>query len=152
MDYVIPLSGGERFKLGEDEARLIVSGKDTGGRYSMLEWTVAASKLLREEEARDYGPHLHNGCEETFQIQEGTLEFLIDGELVKLEAGDFVRVPPGVKHGYQNTSGNPVKMLVTYSLGGFEELFLKYRTDQGEVEGEGFISDATNLYESDFGL
>jgi mannose-6-phosphate isomerase-like protein (cupin superfamily) len=152
MSHVVPLAGGERFKLGEDDARLIVSGNDTDGRYSVIEWIVAASEKTPDKNIRDYGPHLHRRCEETFLIQEGSLEFLIDNEVVVMNAGDFVRVPPGVKHGYQNTSGSPVKMLVTFTPGGFEELFLKYRTDQNEIRGAGFVSDATRYYGSEFGL
>jgi len=152
MTYVTHLSGGERFLAGDDEARLIVSADDTDGRYSLLEWTVAAGQPLDDNESKDYGPHLHRRCEETFHIQEGSLEFLISEEVVTLNAGDFVRVPPGTKHGYINVSGEPVKMLVMLSPGGLEELFLKYRSDQDEIKGAGFVSDATRYHGSEFGL
>tara|TARA_R110002110_G_scaffold10551_4_gene51955 strand:- start:175 stop:654 length:480 start_codon:yes stop_codon:yes gene_type:complete len=151
MNQVVPLAGGERFLAGEDEARLIVSGNDTDGRYSLLEWTVAAVNES-ETSPRDYGPHLHRRYEETFHIQEGSLEFLIGEHVVTLNTGDFVRVPPGTKHGYLNVSGAPVKMLVMFSPGGMEELFLKYRTDQEEIKGAGFVSDATRYHGSEFGL
>ena len=152
MNYVVPSTGGESFKSEDDEGRLIVSGRDTNGRYSLLEWTVAAGSVLDEGESRDYGPHLHRGCEETFLIQSGSLEFLIDDQVVTMTDGDFVRVPSGVKHGYQNISGSPVKMLVTFTPGGFEELFLKYRTDGNAIAEDNFIADATNNYQSEFGL
>ena len=152
MDHFVPMTGGMRFKLDDDDARMIVSGEDTEGRYSLLEWTVAAGQIPTDHEPRDYGPHLHRGCEETFLIQEGSLEFLIGDEVVVMSAGDFVRVPPGVKHGYQNISGKPVKMLVSFTPGGFEALFVKYRTDQGTVEGKGFLYDATTDHQSEFGL
>jgi len=152
MAYVVPLTGGVRFKADEDEARIIVSGNDTDGRYSLLEWTIAAAENPAESVKKDYGPHLHRRCEETFLIQEGTLDFLIGDEVVTLEEGDFVRVPPGVKHGYQNVSGKSVRMLVTFTPGGLEELFLKYRSDQDDMKGAGFVSDATRYHGSEFGL
>ena len=152
MTYVTPLSGGERFEAGEDRARIIVSGNDTDGRYSLLEWTIAAVEKPDDTDKRDYGPHLHRRCEETFHIQKGSLEFLIGNDVVTLNEGDFVRVPPGMKHGYQNVSGNDVKMLVTFTPGGFEELFLKYRSDQENMRGEGFVSDATRYHGSEYGL
>jgi len=34
--------------------------------------------------APDFAPHLHRGCEETFLIQSGSLEFLIGDEVVTL--------------------------------------------------------------------
>jgi hypothetical protein len=39
MTFVVPKEGGIAFEAGSDSARLIVSGADTGGRYSLLEWT-----------------------------------------------------------------------------------------------------------------
>jgi len=152
MTYVTPLSDGERFEAGDDRARIIVSGNDTDGRYSLLEWTIAAAKKLGDADERDYGPHLHRRCEETFHIQKGSLEFLIGNDVVTLNEGDFVRVPPGMNHGYQNVSGDDVKMLVTFTPGGLEELFLKYRSDQENIRGAGFASDATRYYGSEFGL
>ncbi len=149
---VVLNSGGERFEDGDDRARMIVSGEETEGRYSLLEWTIAAGDQLAESEARDYGPHLHRGVEETFHIQEGSLEFLIGEEVVTLNAGDFVRVPPGTKHGYCNVSGRAVRMFVGFSPGGFESLFIKYRSDQVEMPGPGFLKDATENYDSEFGL
>lgn len=152
MSHVVTASGGEHFQLGDDAARLIVSASDSDNRYSLLEWIVAAGGEFTDDDPRDYGPHLHRGCEETFLVVEGSLEFLIGDQVVEMNAGDFVRVPPGVKHGYQNTSGSPVRMLVTFTPGGFEALFLKYRTDQQEIKGAGFVADATDFYQSEFGL
>lgn len=152
MSYFVPLSEGECFESGDDTGRLIVSGDDSMGRYSMLEWTVAAGKELGTDEVMDYGPHCHHGCEETFLIQDGSLEFLIGEDVVTMQTGDFVRVPPGVKHGYQNISGAPVKMLVTFTPGGFESLFLKYRTDRTGTTGDGFVADAIKFYQSEFDL
>lgn len=152
MANVVPKTGGVSFEAGADRARLIVSAKDTDGKYSLLSWTVAAGQKLADDAPRDYEPHLHRSCEETFLIQSGSLEFLIGNDVVTLQEGDFVRVPPGVKHGYQNTSGGPVEMLVTFSPGGLEELFLKYRSNQAEIRGAGFITDATRFHDSEFGL
>jgi hypothetical protein len=62
-----------------------------------------------------------------------------------------VRVSPGVRHGYANVSGAEVALLVSFHPGGFEELFLKYRTDQEPTQdGHGFIADATRDYASEF--
>ena len=152
MVTFVPKTGGIAFQAGDDHVRLIVSADETDGRYSMLEWIVAAGERLPNGVTRDYFPHLHRGCEETFLVQSGSLEFLIGDEVVNLEAGDFVRVPAGVRHGYQNTSGKPVEMLIMFSPGGFEELFLKYRTDQPEIQGAGFVADATRFHNSEFGL
>ncbi len=152
MNNVVRVSGGIRFEDDKDRGRLLVGAAQTNGQYSLLEWKVAAEGPPSATEARDYGAHLHWECEETFLIRSGSLEFLLGDEVTTLGEGDFVRVPAGVRHGYQNVSGHAVEMLVGFTPGGFEALFLKYRTDQPHVPAEGFIAEATRLYASEFGL
>ena len=65
--------------------------------------------------------------------------------------GDFARVPAGTRHGYRNVSGAPVEMVVTFVPGGFEALFLEYRTDTHvPSSGPGFVEDARRLFASSF--
>lgn len=142
---IVPAEGGLRFEDGPDRARIIVSGEDTGGVYSLMEWTVAPS------DQEGFGPHRHGTCEETFLIRSGQLEFLLGQTVTTLGPGDFVRAPAGVRHGYRNCSGAPVEMLVGFVPAGMERLFVKYRTDgAGPESGDGFIADATRLFGSEF--
>ena len=144
---VIAAHEGLSFEDGADRGRVIVSGADTGGRYALMEWMVAADPAPPP----GHGAHLHRECEETFLIRSGELEFLLGEAVTMLKAGDFVRVPPGVRHGYRNTSGEPVDMLVTFHPAGLEMLFVKYRTDGGGPSaGDGFVADATRLHASEF--
>jgi quercetin dioxygenase-like cupin family protein len=144
-DPVIRAEGGVSFEDGADRGRILVFGRDTGGRYGLMEWTVATG------EGDSYGLHLHREMEETFYVRRGVLHFRLGETVSVLKAGDFVRVPPGVRHGYANRSGAEVELLVSFHPGGFEELFLKHRTD-GEVapEGEDFVAEATRLHASEF--
>lgn len=145
---IVDTHGGVPFEDGADRGRILVSGRDTGGRYSLMEWIVAAGDC---GPAPSYGAHRHGAIEETFYVRRGTLEFLLGETVTTLRAGDFVRVPPGTRHGYANTSGEAVELLVSFHPGGFEELFLKYRTDrEGPPVGEGFIADATRDFASEF--
>jgi quercetin dioxygenase-like cupin family protein len=139
------------FEEGPDRGRIVVFGRDTGGAYGLMEWTVAPS--LPADGPQTYGAHLHNGCEETFLVRSGQLEFLLADPVVSLGPGDFVRAPPGVRHGYANLSGAPVELLVSFHPGGLEELFLRYRTDRaGPAAGDGFTADAERLFGSSFDL
>lgn len=148
---IITARDGLAFEDGDDRARILVFGRDTGGRYSLLEWTVAAGPSLAPGERPGYGPHRHKEIEETFLIRSGQLEFLLGDTVTTLNPGDFVRVPPGTRHGYANLSGQPVEMLVSFHPGGFEALFVKYRTDAGGPQvGDGFIADATRHFASEF--
>lgn len=137
---------GVAFEDGADRGRILVFGHQTGGRYGLMEWTVAAA----DGPPSGYGAHLHGGLEETFLVRKGSLQFLLGEQVITLNAGDFVRVPPETRHGYANVSEAPVELLVSFHPGGFEELFLKYRTDQTAVPDEGFISEAMRLHASVF--
>jgi len=149
--WTVSAADGVAFEDGADRGRILVFGRDTGGRYSLLEWTVAAALPGAADAPRSYGPHRHREIEETFYVRSGALEFLLGDQVTTLNAGDFVRVPPGVRHGFANVSGVEVELLVSFHPGGFEELFLKYRTDQNPAPAEdGFIADATRLYASEF--
>ena len=149
-DPIPEARAGVPFEDGDDRGRILVFGRDTGGRYGMMEWTVAAgtSPPLGDQ---SYGAHLHRDIEETFLVRSGTLQFLLGDDVMTLTTGEVVRVPPGVRHGYANISGQPVDLLVSFHPGGLEELFLKYRTDgDGPEPGDGFIADASRLYASEF--
>lgn len=152
MSLVVSRNQGVTFEDGEDRGRVIVSGEQTGGVYSLLEWIIAAGPMFTSPGERNYGVHLHGECEETFFIISGALEFFIDGEVICMNMGDFVRVPRGLRHGYQNVSGNPVEMLVGFYPAGFEALFVKYRTDQCTMPSPGFVEDATSNFSSRFEL
>ena len=141
---------GVPFEDGADRGRILVFGRDTGGRYGLMEWTVAPGDPSAQGEP-SYGAHLHRDIEETFFVRRGTLLFLLRNEVTTLTAGDFARVPPGVRHGYANTSGEAVELLVSFHPGGLEEIFLKYRTDGGQPPaGDGFMADASRLHASEF--
>lgn len=150
-DLLVLAGGGLAFEDGRDRGRIVVSSVSTGGVYSVMEWTVAAGA---DDQAGGYGAHRHELMEETFLIRSGTLEFVIGDEACLVSAGDFVRVPAGTRHGYRNVSGVAVDMVVTFVPGGFEELFVTYRTDADlpadRKVGAGFVEDATLLFASSF--
>ncbi len=145
---IVPAEGGAPFEDGPDSGRIIVSGRDTGGAYALMEYVIAPRA---SGEPVRFGPHRHGAIEETFLVQEGSLEFL-NGEVVTtLRTGDFIRVPAGARHGFANTSGAQVRLLVGFVPGGFEDLFLRYRTDPGHIaSGDGFTADAAREFASIF--
>jgi mannose-6-phosphate isomerase-like protein (cupin superfamily) len=112
-----------------------------------MEWTVAPSA----DGQAGFGPHRHGALEETFLIRSGELEFLIGEDATTVLPGDFIRVPAGVRHGYRNVTNEPVDLLVTFVPGGFEELFVRYRTDQKpQIDPRGFVDDAIRDFDSAF--
>lgn len=70
--------------------------------------------------------HIHPNQDEFILVQEGELDLKLDGEWVKARAGDLVRMPRGIPHGYFNKSDKPTRALFWVSPAGMlEQLFGK---------------------------
>jgi len=136
------------FEDGADRVRILISGEQTGGDHSVLEWIVAP---LPQDAPTSFGPHRHGLYEETFLVLKGALAFLLNDQVTELAAGDFVRVPMKTRHGYINRSGAPVHLLVTFRPAGMEELFYRHRSDQTVVPSlEDFLAEAAQDHASTY--
>ena len=68
--------------------------------------------------------HVHPTQDEFILVQEGVLDLKLDGVWTQAKAGDLVRMPRGIPHGYFNKSDNPVRALFWVSPAGMlEQLF-----------------------------
>ena len=135
---------GRVFELDADKVAIKVSATDTSGVYSLMRWTVAPFASAPA--------HTHERYEETFYLLQGELEFVLGYEVVPMSAGDFVRVPPNIRHGYRNKTGNTVEMLVGFTPGGMEELFFKYRTDTQPFDAESYAREAREVHGTEYEL
>jgi mannose-6-phosphate isomerase-like protein (cupin superfamily) len=115
---------------GEGEARwwlgglatIKATGKETGGRYTLVE-------VLDPE---GEGPlHVHHREDEGFWVLEGELTFEIGDETIKASPGSFVFGPKDVPHRYTVESG-PARLLYILSPAGFEDLI--YATSEPAQE------------------
>ena len=78
--------------------------------------------------------HIHPTQDEFILVQEGELDLKLDGEWFKARAGDLVRMPRGIPHGYFNKSDKPARALFWVSPAGkLEQLFDKLH-DLEDVE------------------
>jgi quercetin dioxygenase-like cupin family protein len=80
--------------------------------------------------------HVHPTQDEFILVQEGQLALKLDGKWQTARAGDLVRLPRGVPHGYFNKSKIPARALFWVSPAGkLPDLFqaLHNKTDVEEV-------------------
>ena len=80
--------------------------------------------------------HIHPTQDEFILVQEGVLDLKLDGVWVQAKAGDLVRMPRGIPHGYFNKSDKPARALFWVSpMQKLEALFDKLHnlTDPAEV-------------------
>ncbi|SNR51315.1 cupin domain-containing protein [Puniceibacterium sediminis] len=68
--------------------------------------------------------HIHTTQDEFILVQEGELDLKLDGVWTKARAGDLVRMPKGIPHGYFNKSDKPARALFWVSPAGkLKDLF-----------------------------
>ncbi len=68
--------------------------------------------------------HIHPTQDEFILVQEGVLDLKLGGQWTQAKAGELVRMPKGIPHGYFNKSDKPVKALFWVSPAGkLKDLF-----------------------------
>jgi quercetin dioxygenase-like cupin family protein len=91
-------------------------GRDTGGRYGLVEVTTPAG-------APGPPPHVHESEEEAIYVVEGELKVQIAERTLQARSGTFALVPRGTVHTFSNPTPRPAKVLVIVSPAGFEKAF-----------------------------
>ena len=92
-----------------------VRSGDVGGAYAVLE-VIAAPR---------YGVplHFHSNEDEIFHVIDGEIRFRCEKTELDALPGTTVVVPRGTAHAWRNFGVSPVRMLVTFTPGGFDPLF-----------------------------
>jgi oxalate decarboxylase/phosphoglucose isomerase-like protein (cupin superfamily) len=96
-----------------------------GQRYFPKATCASTFSFETNSEPGQFVPvHIHLHQDEFILVQEGQLEVKLDGEWQTARAGDLVRMPRGVPHGYFNKSDVPARALFWVSPAGrLRELF-----------------------------
>jgi mannose-6-phosphate isomerase-like protein (cupin superfamily) len=68
-------------------------------------------------------PHIHRLHEELFYVLEGTFDFLVGDETMRLGPGSFVEVPPGTVHDFCNVGPGVARLLGITTPGGLDSYF-----------------------------
>lgn len=112
--------------LGEVQAHYLATGDRTGGAYGLFRWEMSGAP-------GGAGPHFHRGFSEAFFVLSGRVH-LHDGEdWSERGPGDFVHVPPGGIHGFDNRSGAPASMLILFVPGAPREQYFERLPDLAEM-------------------
>ena len=94
---------------------ILVSGEDTGGRYSLIDMLVPPGG--------GPPPHRHD-FEEMFTILDGEIELAFRGEAHRAGVGSTVNIPANAPHSFKNKSDKPARMLCMCTPPGQEEFFM----------------------------
>jgi quercetin dioxygenase-like cupin family protein len=99
-----------------DTYTILVAGKDTGGRYCLIDMHVPPGG--------GPPPHRHD-FEENFTVLEGKFEATFRGKKLIVRAGETINIPANAPHQFQNKSGQPARVLCICSPAGQEEFFIE---------------------------
>ena len=79
-------------------------------------------------------PHVHPAQDEFIYMLEGTFDLYLAGSWTKAGAGDLVRMPRGIPHGYYNRSEKPARALFWVTPAGRLRALFDQLHDLGDVE------------------
>lgn len=90
--------------------RYLATGASTHGQFGLYRW---------DAKPHTPGPaaHFHRTMSESFFILAGTVRLFNGERWIDTKAGDFLFVPEGGLHGFQNESDEPASMLILFAPG-----------------------------------
>src|SRR5262249_46929835 len=98
--------------------RYLATGASTHGQFGLYRW-----------DARLHTPgpsaHFHRTMSESFFILSGTVRFFNGERWIDATAGDFLYVPEGGLHAFQNESDEAASMLLLFTPGAPREAYFE---------------------------
>lgn len=86
---------GDRYEMPDGSIyELVTSHDDANGGYVEMEWTFPAGAFAPPA-------HIHPTQVEEYEVLEGSLEVMVDGDWQTLRTGDSASVPAGVTHTFK---------------------------------------------------
>jgi mannose-6-phosphate isomerase-like protein (cupin superfamily) len=97
-------SAGDRFDMVDGSSYIVnVPSAEAGGAYVEMEFVLPAGCLPPP-------PHVHPGQVEFYEVLEGSLDVVVEGEWSKLAPSETAEVPVGAVHTFRNDSGELVRV------------------------------------------
>ncbi len=95
----------------------LITGEETGGAFFLADVSVAPGGGTP--------PHIHSLEDESFHLLEGKLSIQVGGNTIAASPGDFVYLPRGIAHSFQNTGDVTARAQVLVAPAGLEGFFVE---------------------------
>jgi quercetin dioxygenase-like cupin family protein len=103
-------TANEIIRCGPIEVRFRLESAQTAGTLTMFEFTVPAN-------ARVPVPHSHDAFDETIYGLDGVTTWVLDGQQVRVKAGDVLFIPRGHVHHFANLDSEDARELSVITPG-----------------------------------
>lgn len=111
----VPAGTGRAYQSPVDKITFLITGEQSSGAFFMAEVAVPPGA--------GNPPHIHHREEESFYLQQGTLTIHVGGKTQTALPGDFICLPRGVPHSFQNTGNVEARFLLVATPAGLEKFF-----------------------------
>lgn len=107
---------GEGLAVVGDSYRVVISGKETGGDFAVIDMLVPPGG--------GPPPHAHPNFHESFHVLEGEVEVTTEAGTVTAGQGDFINIPKGgIIHCFKNKTGQRARLWCTVVPAGLDDFF-----------------------------
>ncbi|MEU6310235.1 cupin domain-containing protein [Streptomyces sp. NPDC047014] len=124
-----------------------------GSRITLLTDTaeLTCNTATFDEGAAGAPVHFHTRATEFFHVTAGRLDVLVGDEIHTLDAGDFLAVPPGVRHAFAPAAGHTASVFVGFTpgMGRFDYYRLLGRVHAGEATVQD-IKDSSAAFDNHY--
>src|SRR5689334_22128819 len=97
--------------IGSDTAvSYLATGASTRGQFGLYRWEA-------QPHTKGPNPHFHKTMSESFFVLSGIIRLFDGARWIDATAGDFLFVPEGGIHAFNNESDEPAAMLLLFAPG-----------------------------------
>jgi quercetin dioxygenase-like cupin family protein len=121
-------SEAEVLTVGASRMRLLADAEDTNG-------AVNANRTLLDTGTDGPPPHFHRQSSEIFFVISGALEALAGDQVLTLEGGDFLTIPPHVPHSFWAPDDSSADILILFAPA-IQERFEYFRLAERVLKGQ----------------
>ncbi len=123
----------------------LATGDTTGMGFGLYRWNMAPGPG---------GPalHFHRTFSESFFVLSGTVALSDGARTVSASSGDYLYVPPGGLHAFQNDTDEAASMLILFAPGAPREQYFEGLLEIKQMtpaEKDAFFSKHDNIYVPD---
>ncbi|MDQ6884530.1 MAG: cupin domain-containing protein [Candidatus Dormibacteraeota bacterium] len=113
--WLLEPGAGESVSLGGIGVHFKIFGRDTGGRFSIVEHPVAPRVLVPS--------HVHHNEDEYSYVVSGLIGVRVGDDIFDARAGSYVLKPREIPHTFWNPTDEPVLLVEIIAPAGFEQQF-----------------------------